>query len=176
MPKKQLHNLPGTCQRLARRLARRLAEGCMRVEIVMMQAPPPLPEREAEATEDELGESFFFAFERYQFVSNQDLANNTAQQKLGRVEASIAFRAAEMYKKWVPSSDRSHIPKLNKLLGTCQRQAFSLDAGYLLHDILGQALHPQREAATTEDPDAQLQGFAGRGSKVMQALAYIAAQ
>lgn len=118
----------------------------------------------------------FFAFERYQFVSNQDLANNTAQQKLGRVEASIAFRAAEMYKKWVPSSDRSHIPKLNKLLGTCQRQAFSLDAGYLLHDILGQALHPQREAATTEDPDAQLQGFAGRGSKVMQALAYIAAQ
>ena len=81
-----------------------------------------------------------------------------------------------MYKKWVPSSDRSHIPKLNKLLGTCQRQAFSLDAGYLLHDILGQALHPQREAATTEDPDAQLQGFAGRGSKVMQALAYIAAQ
>ena len=56
MPKKQLHNLPGTCQRLARRLA----EGCMRVEIVMMQAPPPLPEREAEATEDELGEQSFF--------------------------------------------------------------------------------------------------------------------
>jgi len=81
MPKKQLHNLPGTCQRLARRLA----EGCMRVEIVMMQAPPPLPEREAEATEDELGEqSFFFAFERYQFVSNQDLANNTGPTEAGQ--------------------------------------------------------------------------------------------
>ena len=55
-------------------------------------------------------------------------------------------------------------------------EAGLFDAGYLLHDIFGQAPPPQREAATTEDPDAQLQGFAGRGSKVMQALAYIAAQ
>ena len=134
MPKKQLHNLPGTCQRLARRLA----EGCMRVEIVMMQAPPPLPEREAEATEDELGEqSFFLHLKDTSLFQTKIWQTTQAQQKLGRVADSIAFRAAEMYKKRVPSSGRSHIPKLNKLLGTCQRQAFSPDAGYLLHDIFG---------------------------------------
>ena len=68
------------------------------------------------------------------------------------------------------------MPKLNSL-GTCQRQVFSLDAGDLLHDFgRWQAPPPQQEEATTEDPDAQCQIFAGRSSKIMQELACIAAQ